>query len=84
MDMESMQLMIKCLSNEIIYMKINTREGNLNQTPYKPLFRRPISPKPIKPPFANLNLDLEGVAMDNFSNYHQANHSEKNLSSMDK
>ena len=84
MHMESMQRMIKCLSNEIIDIKSNVGEGTLNQRLYDPFFRIHVPPKLIEPPLVILNIDLEGVAIYNFCNYHQANHSEKNLSSMDK
>jgi hypothetical protein len=40
MDMESMQRMIKRLSNEVIDMKMNNGEGTSNQRPYRPFFRR--------------------------------------------
>jgi hypothetical protein len=58
-------------------MKQSFEKGTSNQKPYMPFFRRPIPPKAIEPPPTNLNIDLEGVAMDNYCNYHQDNHSKK-------
>jgi len=39
-DIEDLQCMVKKLSNEIIYMKGSTGEGNQGQRPYKPFFKR--------------------------------------------
>ena len=74
MDMESMQRMIKHLSNESVYIKRNIGEGTSNKRSYKPFFRRPIHPRSFEPPPTNLNLNLEGATMDNSFKYHQANH----------
>jgi hypothetical protein len=38
---------------------------------------RPTPPKSIEPPLANLNIDLERVAMENYWDFHQAAHFEK-------
>jgi hypothetical protein len=39
-DMESLQRMVKNLSNEIVDMKRNVGEGTSNPRPYKPFFRK--------------------------------------------
>jgi hypothetical protein len=65
------------LSNEIVDMKRNNREGTSNQRPYMSFFKRPFPPKTIKPSPINLNIELEDVAMDNYCNFHQDNHSER-------
>jgi hypothetical protein len=39
-DIEYLQRMVKKLSNRIIDMKRNAREGNQGQRPYKPFFKR--------------------------------------------
>jgi hypothetical protein len=49
-DMESLQRMIKKLSNEIVDMKINVGEGTSNQRPYRPFFKIPPPFKSIEPP----------------------------------
>jgi hypothetical protein len=69
--------MIKKLSNDIVDMKRSYREGNQNQRPYKPFFKRNPPFKAIKPPPTNLNFDLGNVASDSFCTYHQENHSER-------
>jgi hypothetical protein len=76
-DMESLQRMIKKLSNEIVDMKRNAGEGTSNQRPYRPFFKIPPPYKAIEPPPTNLNIDLGDVASDSFCTYHQENHSEK-------
>jgi hypothetical protein len=58
MDMESMQRIIKILSNEIIDMNKSVREGTSNQKPYRSFVRIPTPPRAIEPPPTNLNLDL--------------------------
>jgi hypothetical protein len=48
-------------------MKISLGEGTSNQnTPCRIFFRRYFALKAIKPPPANLNIDLEEVSMDNY------------------
>jgi hypothetical protein len=73
-DLENLQWMIKNLSNEIVDMKKSFGEGNQNQRPYKPLFKRNPPFKAIELPRANLNIDLEIVASDSFCTHHQENH----------
>jgi hypothetical protein len=58
-------------------MKRNAGEGNQDQRPYKPFFKRNPPFKAIDPPLANLNIDLGNVASDYFYTYHQENHSER-------
>jgi hypothetical protein len=65
--------MVKKLSNEIIDMKINERDGNQGQRPYNPFFKRKLPFKAIEPPLANLNIDLGNVVSDSFCTYHQEN-----------
>jgi hypothetical protein len=69
--------MVKKLSNEIIDMKRNVGEGNQGQRPYNPFIKRNPLFKVIKPPLANLNIDLGNVASDSLCTYHQENHSER-------
>jgi hypothetical protein len=76
-DIEDLQHMVKKLSNKIIDMKRNVREGNQGQRPYRPFFRRNPPFKEIEPPLANLNIDLEKVSSDSLCTYHQENHSER-------
>jgi hypothetical protein len=78
-DMESLQRMVKKLSNEIVDMKRNVGEGTSIPSPYKPFFRKPPPFKAIEPPPANLNIDLGEVASDSYCNYHQEHHSEKDF-----
>jgi hypothetical protein len=49
-DIEYLQCLVKKLSNDIIYMKRNTGEGNQGQIPYKTFFKRNLSFKAIEPP----------------------------------
>jgi len=58
MDMESMQKMIKKLSNEIVDIKRSIREGTSNKKPYSPFVKIPNPRRAIEPPPANLNLDI--------------------------
>jgi hypothetical protein len=53
-DMESLQRMVKKLSNEIVDMKRNVGEGTSNPRPYKPFFRKPSPYKAIEPPLDQL------------------------------
>jgi hypothetical protein len=62
--------MVKKLSNEIIDMKKNIREGNQGQRPYNPFFKRKQPFKSIEPPPTNLNIDLGNVASNSFCTYH--------------
>jgi len=78
-DMESLQRMVKKLSNEIVDMKRNVGEGTSNPRHYKPFFKKPSLYKAIEPPPTNLNIDLGEVASDSFCNYHQEHHSEKDF-----
>jgi hypothetical protein len=76
-DIEYLQRMVKKLSNNIIDMKRNTREGNQGQRPYKPFFKRNPPFKAIEHPPSNLNIDLGNVASNSFFTYHQENHSKR-------
>jgi hypothetical protein len=58
-------------------MKMIFGEGNQNQIPFKPFFKRNPPFKAIEPPPANLNIDLGNVASDSFSTYHQEKHTER-------
>ena len=69
--------MVKKLSNKIIDMKRNAREGNQGQRTHKPFFKRNPPFKAIEPPLANLNIDLGNVSYDSFCTYHQENHSKR-------
>ena len=73
-DMESMQQMIKQLTNEIIDLKKNKVEG---KKPFKPFFKKKTNTDtpPLIPP--TLGINLEDYAMDNFCCTHHANHSER-------
>ena len=74
MDMESMQWMIKQLTNEIFDLNKNKGEG---KKPFKPLFGNKTNmdtPPPIPP---TLGINLEDYAMENFCRTHHANHSER-------
>jgi hypothetical protein len=77
--LESLQRMVKKLSNKIVDMKRNAGEGTSNPRPYKPFFRRPPPFKAIEPPPSNLNIDLGEVASDSYCNYHQEHHLEKDF-----
>ena len=72
--MESMQQMIKKLTDEIIYLKKNNGEG---KKPFKPFIKRRtnIDTSPQIPPTFGIN--LEDYVMDNFCHTHHANHFEK-------
>jgi hypothetical protein len=78
-DMESLQRMVKKLSNEIVDMKRNAGEGTSNPRSYKPFFRKNPPFKALDPPPANLNIDLGEVALDSYCNYHQEHHSERDF-----
>jgi hypothetical protein len=71
--------MLKKLSNEIIYMKINAGEGNRGQRPYKPYFKRNSLFKEIEPPPTNLNIDLGNVTSKYLCTYHQEKHFERDI-----
>jgi len=74
--MENVLHLVKKISNEIVDLKKNSGEGISNKRNYKPYYKKPITTS--KPPeLVNLNLNLEDVAMDNYCNYHHANHSKK-------
>jgi hypothetical protein len=78
-EIEELQHMVKKLSKKIIDMKRSEGEGNQGQRPYKPFFKRNMSFKAIKPPPANLKIDLGNVSSDSFYTYHQENHSERDF-----
>jgi hypothetical protein len=69
--------MVKRLSNEIIDMKRSAGEGNQDQRPYKPFFKRNPPFKVIEPPPANLNIDLGNIDSKSFCTYHQEKHSKR-------
>jgi hypothetical protein len=51
--MESLQRMVKKLSNEIIDMKRNEGEGTSNPRPYKHFFRKNPLFKSLEPPLVS-------------------------------
>ena len=73
-DMDSMQRMIKQLTNEIIDLKKSKGEG---KKPFKPFIKKRtnIDTPPQIPP--SLGINLEEYSMDNFCHTHHANHNEK-------
>jgi hypothetical protein len=77
MELDNLQHVIKHLTIEIIDIKRNYGEITSTQCLHRPFFKKPIPPKHMEPPRTNLNIDMEGVAMENFCNYHQENHLEK-------
>ena len=72
--MESMQQMIKQLTNEIIDLKKNKEEG---KKPFKPFFKKKTNTDtpPLRPSTSGIN--LEDYAMENFCHTHHANHSNR-------
>ena len=72
--MESMQRVIKQLTNEIIDLNKKTGEG---KKPFKPFFKKKTSmdTPPLIPPTSGIN--LEDCAMENFCHTHHTNHSER-------
>lgn len=60
-------------------MKRSVGEGNQKQRPCKPFLKRNPPFKAIKPPLANLNVDLGNAASDSFYTYHQENHLERDF-----
>jgi hypothetical protein len=70
MELDKLQCMIKHLNNEIIDIKMNSRKGTSTQHLYISFLNIPIPPKLLESPPANLNIDLEGVTMENKFNYH--------------
>ena len=73
-DMESMQWMIKQLTNEMIDLKKNKGE---EKKPLNPFIKKRtnIESPPQIPPTSGIN--LEGYVMDNFCHTHHANHFEE-------
>ena len=72
MDMESMQRIIKQLTNEIIDLKKNKGEGN---KPLQPFLKKKtnMDSSPQIPPSSGIN--LEAYSMENYCRTHHANHS---------
>jgi hypothetical protein len=78
-NMESMQWMIKQLTNVIIDLKKIMGEG---KKPFKPFIKKIINTDtpPQIPPTSGIN--LEDYAMDNFCHTHHANYSKKTCSNL--
>ena len=70
--MESMQRVLKQLTNDIIDLKKNKGEG---KKPFKPFMKKRIDYAPQIPP--TLVLNIKYYAMDNYCRTHHANHSER-------
>ena len=66
--------MIKQLTNEIIDLNKNKREG---KKPFKPLIKKRTNTYTPPQIPSTLGINLEDYAMDNFCRTHHANHSEK-------
>jgi hypothetical protein len=77
MELDNLEFMIECLTNETIDINFFFGEGTSTQCSYRPFLQISMPPKPLEPPPMNLNIDLEGVYMENSYNYHQENHSNK-------
>ena len=72
MDMESMQRLIKKLTNDIIDLKNNKGEGT---KPFKPFLKKKTDSTPQIPVTSGIN--LEDYAMENYCHTHHVNHSER-------
>ena len=72
MYMESMQRVIKQLTNEIIDLKKSKGEG---KKPFKPFLKNKIHSTPQIPPTSRIN--LEDYAMENYYRTHHTNHLER-------
>ena len=72
MDMESMERVIKQLTNQIIDLSKNKGEG---KKPFKPFLKKRTSSSPQIPP--SLGINLEDYAMENYCHTHHVNHSER-------
>ena len=70
--MESMQRVIKQLTNDIIDLKKNKREG---KKPFKLFMRKRINSTPQIPPTSGIN--IEDYAMENYCRTHPKNHFER-------
>ena len=71
-NMESMQRVIKQLTNEIIDLKKNKGEG---KKPFNPFMKKRTNFAPQIPPISVIN--IEDYAMKNYCRTHHANHSER-------
>ena len=71
-DMASMQRVLKEITNELIDLKKNKREG---KKPFKPFIKKRTNSTPPIPPTSGIN--IEDYAMDNFCRTHHANHSKR-------
>ena len=71
-DMESMQRVIKQLTNDIIDLKKNKGEG---KKPFKPFMNKRTDFVPQIPPTSGINIG--DYAMENYCRTHHANHSER-------
>ena len=70
--MESMQRVIKHLTNEIIDLKKNKGEGNKS---FKPFMKKRTNTSPQLPP--TLGINIENYVMENYCHTHHANHYER-------
>ena len=71
-DMESMQRVIKQLTNELIDLKKRKGEGKKH---FKPFMKKRIDFLPQLPPTSGIN--IKDYAMENYYHTHHANHSER-------
>jgi len=75
-DLENIVKLVKKLSNEVVNIKNNSKEGTSRPRPFHPFFKRNDNPpKPPKVPQIALNMDSFG--RDNLCSYHHQNHSKK-------
>ena len=72
MDMESMQRVIKQITNKIIDLKKNKGEG---KKPFNKFIKKRTNYTPQIPPTSGIH--IEYYAMDNYYHTHHANHSER-------
>ena len=70
--MESMQRVIKQLTNDVIDLKKNKGEG---KKPFKPFMKKRTYSSPQIPPILGIN--IEDYAMENYYRTHHANHSKR-------
>ena len=71
-DMESMQRVIKLLTNELIDLKKSKGEGKKH---FKPFMKKMTDSFPQIPPSSGIN--IEDYAMENYCRTHDANHSKR-------
>ena len=73
-DMESMQRVLKQITNELIDLKKSKGEG---KKPFKPFMNKRTNFVTQLPPTSGMN--IEDYAMENYYLTHHANHSERNF-----